>query len=58
MIPAGVEARLQAPFTTIFAHRQTVRRMQEDDYYEVAVLALQLATEGRALPGPITVRIG
>ncbi len=57
-IPAGVEARLQAPFTTIFAHRQTVRRMQEDDYYEVAVLALQLATEGRALPGPILVRIG
>jgi hypothetical protein len=57
VLPEGVEARLNAPFTTIFAHRQTVRRMKEDDYYEVGLLAVELATEGPALPGPVLIRV-
>jgi hypothetical protein len=56
-VPSGVEARLNAPVTPIFAHRQTVRRMKEDDYFEVALLAMELETTGPALPGPVTVRI-
>ena len=56
-LPAGVDARLNAPFTPIFAHRQTVRRMGEQDCYEVALLAMSLNLDGPALPGPVTVRI-
>jgi hypothetical protein len=56
-VPAGVEVRLDAPFTPIFAHRRTVRRMKEDEYYEVAVLAAEVNLEGDALPGPFVVRV-
>jgi len=56
-LPANVNARLNAPFTPIFAHRKTVRRMKEDDYYEVALLAVELALDGPALPGPFIVRV-
>jgi len=56
-VPAGVEARLNAPFTPIFAHRQTVRRMKEDEHFEVALLAVQLALDGPAMPGPFVVRV-
>jgi hypothetical protein len=54
VLPSGAEARLHAPFNPSNAHKPgKVKRTG----FRVALLVVRLALEGRALPGPIVVRV-
>jgi hypothetical protein len=57
LLPRGVRARLNAPYAPGLAHMSKDIRALHRPFCEVALLAIELRTKGRALPGPVVVRV-